>query len=286
MNAHSKIALLALLVAFGIGAVSAPALTTIHNVRLVEQAGNDGDSFLVEADGNRYVVRLYFVDCPESSADSATDARRVREQTRYFGLATPLHTIEYGREATAFVRTLLAEPFTIHTSFASALGRSAGGRIYAFVTLPDGSDLASVLVQTGYARAIGMGRQDPRGRHRDDVAAELQDFELAAAMKRKGIWADSDPDRLVELRAEQRLENRELTTVMNVERTAMTESRPLDVNTATEAQLQLLPGIGPVYAQRIIENRPYATVEDLLRVPGISAARLERIRDLIVTGAE
>ena len=271
---------------FALACLPVSALTTVHDVRLLADPGNDGDSFLVEADGEHYVVRLYFVDCPESSAGSAADARRVREQTRYFGLDNPLQTIEYGREATAFVEELLAEPFTIHTSFASALGRTAGGRIYAFVTLPDGRDLASVLVKSGYARAMGVGRQDPQGRHRDDVAAELQDLELAAAMRRKGVWADSEPDRLIELRAEQRAENRELTQLMRLEQAAFIESLPLNINTATESELQLLPGIGPVYAQRIVANRPYHSIDELLNVQGISAGRLDRIREMIVVNDE
>jgi len=39
-----------------------------------------------------------------------------------------------------------------------------------------------------------------------------------------------------------------------------------------------LPGIGPVLARRIVEGRPYARVEDLLKVKGIGPATLERLR--------
>jgi len=54
------------------------------------------------------------------------------------------------------------------------------------------------------------------------------------------------------------------------------------VNRASPEQLQALPGVGPVLARRIEEDRtrngPFGTPEDLLRVPGIGPATLERIR--------
>ena len=59
--------------------------------------------------------------------------------------------------------------------------------------------------------------------------------------------------------------------------------RPINVNTATMAELEALPGIGPVLARRIIEGRPYASVDDLDRVKGIGPKRLEEIRPLVTT---
>jgi competence ComEA-like helix-hairpin-helix protein len=62
-------------------------------------------------------------------------------------------------------------------------------------------------------------------------------------------------------------------------------AKPIDLNTATMEQLEELPGIGPVTAKRIIEFReksgPFRKVEDLLVIPRISKARLEKLRPYV-----
>jgi hypothetical protein len=45
--------------------------------------------------------------------------------------------------------------------------------------------------------------------------------------------------------------------------------------------LECLPGIGPVIARRIIEGRPYGSVEELDRIKGIGRKRLEEIRAVV-----
>ena len=57
------------------------------------------------------------------------------------------------------------------------------------------------------------------------------------------------------------------------------------INQAGSSDLQALPGVGPVLADRIVayreQNGPFTQVEDLLQVPGIGEAKLASIRDLI-----
>lgn len=60
---------------------------------------------------------------------------------------------------------------------------------------------------------------------------------------------------------------------------------PIDLNTASAAQLEGLPGVGPATAAAIVGDRerngPFASVDDLDRVPGIGAAKLAALRDLV-----
>jgi competence protein ComEA len=61
----------------------------------------------------------------------------------------------------------------------------------------------------------------------------------------------------------------------------------VDLNEASFEELQTLPGIGPKLAERIMANRPYHKVDDLLKVQGIGPTNLERFRKLVrVEGPE
>ncbi len=59
------------------------------------------------------------------------------------------------------------------------------------------------------------------------------------------------------------------------------EAKRIDINTASRAQLETLPGIGPATAQRIIEGRPYYNSKGLLNIKGIDAQRLKEIEPYI-----
>lgn len=52
----------------------------------------------------------------------------------------------------------------------------------------------------------------------------------------------------------------------------------VEANTATRADLESLPGIGPALAQRLLDARPFADWADLMkRVPGVKAAMALRL---------
>jgi len=62
-------------------------------------------------------------------------------------------------------------------------------------------------------------------------------------------------------------------------------AKPLDLNTATVAELTQLPGVGPSRAKAIVQFReksgPFQRVEDLLVIRGISKARLQKLRPYV-----
>jgi competence protein ComEA len=57
---------------------------------------------------------------------------------------------------------------------------------------------------------------------------------------------------------------------------------PMDINTATAAQLMTLPGIGDAYARRIIAGRPYTSKDQLAGRGIVPQATYNKIKDLII----
>jgi len=55
----------------------------------------------------------------------------------------------------------------------------------------------------------------------------------------------------------------------------------VNINSAPKEKLDALPGIGPVKAQAIIDGRPYAKPEDIMKVKGIKQGEYNKIKDII-----
>lgn len=60
-------------------------------------------------------------------------------------------------------------------------------------------------------------------------------------------------------------------------------SSKININTASEAELDTLPSIGEITAQKIIENRPYNSVEELLEKKAVNKGQWEKIKELVTT---
>ncbi|NJN54048.1 MAG: hypothetical protein HC804_04400 [Anaerolineae bacterium] len=70
--------------------------------------------------------------------------------------------------------------------------------------------------------------------------------------------------------------------------TAVTSSSLININAASAEELDVLPGIGPSTAAKIIEHRetngPFVTIENIMDVTGIGEAKFAQIKDLITVG--
>ena len=140
----------------------------------------------MRCDTDEFIVRLYFVDAAETNLRYP---ERTREQSEYFGVTLD-ETMKAGRKARDTVQEILRAPFVIHTRRASAAGRSAEPRYYAFVDV-GGKSLAELLVSQGLARTKGVTTNLPTGENWKTYVERLRALENEARQKRLGIWASS-----------------------------------------------------------------------------------------------
>ena len=75
----------------------------------------------------------------------------------------------------------------------------------------------------------------------------------------------------------------EVSTIQNGEITGNMGgvTQKININTGSQSQLEELPGIGPSTASKIIANRPYASLNDLLNKKSVGKATYDKIKDLI-----
>lgn len=244
----------------------------LDGCQLVPGTTVDGDSFRVLHQGREYVFRLYFVDSPEKDVALA---ERIEDQAAYFGV----HPGDIPRGATQAARftreRLESRKFTIQTRWQNAMGRGQIARFYGEV-LAGGTNLAEALVAAGLARVHGQITDRPDGTRGSTVVNILKNAELSAREQRRGLWNTNDYPRS---------NTAAVSGSSPPTRPGPTQApSSVDLNAATFEELQSLPGIGPTLAQRIIAHRPYTSVDDLDRVPGIGAKTLEKLRPTIHVG--
>lgn len=103
------------------------------------------------------------------------------------------------------------------------------------------------------------------------------------------VAAEGEPSQAVSPRGEPTLVTRPTqrpTPVTSTAGRSQEKQGKLDLNRATAEELQGLPGIGPVLAQRVVDQRtthgPFHTVDDLREVKGIGKKRMDQLRPLVM----
>lgn len=105
-----------------------------------------------------------------------------------------------------------------------------------------------------------------------------QNFNLARILKdQEKIYIPSSED----------IENQNLSNIpqgsQDFSQNVLGASDKININTASESELDTLPGVGEVTAGKIIQNRPYQSIDDLLNNKIVGKSVFEKIRDQITT---
>jgi endonuclease YncB( thermonuclease family) len=159
---------------------------TLANCHYLDAVDNDGDSFRVRCGEREFVVRLYYVDAPETNLKQA---ERTHEQSLHFGITLD-ETMKVGVRAKERVKELLQKPFVIRTRWATAGGRGREPRYYVLIEMDD-KRLAEVLVSEGLAQTKGIAVKLPTGEKASVYKEKLESLEADAREKKLGAWSMS-----------------------------------------------------------------------------------------------
>ena len=164
------------------------AFTVLGAVRLVEDPGNDGDSFRIQHGTQTEVYRLYFVDTCEKSDRFK---RRLQHQAVYFGGLSDDKVIDLGEAARERTLDWLRnEPFEIYTRHEPVMQSE---RMHAMIRFPQAKEgetwLSERLVRAGLARIYTRGTELSDGTSRQAFEAHLRDLEAEAKAAKQGGWA-------------------------------------------------------------------------------------------------
>ena len=250
----------------------------LENCRLVESPINDGDSFKLMHGDNVFTIRLYYVDCPETY-DTYRD--RLQDQAGYFSISEA-EVITFGKTAKAYTEKFLDGEFTVITRWEATLGSESENMRYFGIVLKKNRLLSTELVSDGLARIYGMPAKGswPGGVTPEVYLRQLKQSERTAQQAGKGIWYHAQKS--TQLAALKQTGNRTEMLKTPLSTSGLVNTKKLVINTASTEELEELPGIGPVLADRIIAARPFTKIDKLAEIPGISIKKVDTLRHLIL----
>jgi competence protein ComEA len=155
-------------------------------------------------------------------------------------------------------------PALMQVHVAGAVARPG---VYA---LPSGSRVEAAIAAAG-------GLSDEAAAESLNLAARLRDGERVYVPGRAALGDPVAEQGLADAGADAQADQ------------ASTPSALVDINTASQSELESLPGIGPVTAQKIIayrqENGAFTSIEQIMEVSGIGEGIFAKIKDLITVGS-
>ncbi len=290
----------------------------LNNCVYVANASNDGDSFHISAGGKQYLFRLYFVDAPETDAgfkDRVDEQAKyfgiTSEQVVQVGKIAKAFTREKLAQPftvrtcfqDALGRSRMERFYAIVQTATGDLGEqlieNGLARIHGASANPVGLPSANVewrklngLENAAKAEKVGgwgvnFGRMMARSEKSKNRApvdpfeaffhpGRVQNPSAAASSTSSWPFVRQSPaiDNIVSINPSR------ASTAPSADPRAsdLPGSRRIDINTASATELESIPGIGPVLAQRIIEARPFKSADDLQNVKGIGESRYRKLR--------
>ncbi len=253
----------------------------LDNVHLVNGDVFSGDEFLIATKDRILHLKLYLAECPPLSYQNKQDSLRIEYLSFYWGLTNSDTLLHFANTAREFTQKKLARPFTVYTKYQLA-DPGCDSMVYAFVKTATGEFLSYMLIENGLSCIQNRNIELLEISHQKRIEPEIKGREIKAILLRNGIWACTDPERLINQRSEIRLiiaeQKKSQTTALTKAESGLLK----DINTATIEEIQIVKGIGPKTAAKIVASRPYQNMNDLLRVKGIGPKTLEKIKQHFV----
>ena len=119
-----------------------------------------------------------------------------------------------------------------------------------------------------------------------NLATILQDeYKITIPTKDKTMEEKQNTERIQSNKQSKTTEKSQNTTSISTNTTGKNQNTKVNINTATQTELETLPGIGPSTASKIVsyrkENGKFKSIEEIKKVNGIGESKYKKIKELI-----